>query len=76
MKAGRIKQVYGIQTGDIVKLVQPKGKYKGTWIARASAVTITLGGRVTIKPNGKLITANHKYFTVLQKSDGYEYFYK
>ncbi|WP_460036254.1 hypothetical protein, partial [Methylothermus subterraneus] len=36
--AGRIKRVHGFQTGDQVKLVQPKGKYAGVHVGRLTGV--------------------------------------
>jgi hypothetical protein len=35
---GRIKRVQGFQTGDLVKLVQPKGKYAGVHVGRLAGV--------------------------------------
>lgn len=69
--AGTVKRVNGFQTGDLVKLDQPKGKYAGTWVGRL--VSIRSSGILDIvTPLGKA-GATWKNFTLLQHSDGYEY---
>lgn len=70
-KAGRIKRVHGFSTGDIVKLVQPAGKYAGTYIARLSGIRAT--GMLDIKTTGGSITASWKNFQLIQRNDGFEY---
>jgi 5-methylcytosine-specific restriction endonuclease McrA len=70
-KAGRIKRVHGFSTGDIVKLIQPKGKYAGTYIARLAGIRAT--GQFDIKTPTAKITANHKHFQLIQRNDGFEY---
>lgn len=70
-KAGRIKRVHGFSTGDIVKLVQPSGKYTGTYIARLAGIRAT--GMLDIKTTVGSITASFKNFTLIQRNDGFEY---
>lgn len=70
-KAGRIKRVHGFSTGDIVKLVQPAGKYAGTYIARLAGIRVT--GMLDIKTTVGSITANWKNFTLIQRNDGFDY---
>lgn len=68
--AGRCKRVFGFQTGDTVRLVQPNGKYAGTHVGRLAGVRAD--GRFDIRAEAK-ITANHQRFMLLQRGDGYEY---
>lgn len=70
-KAGRCKRVNGFQTGDWVRLVQPKGKYTGEYFGRLAGVRTD--GRFDIKPNGKPVTANWRNFSLIQRGDGYDY---
>jgi len=70
-KAGRIKRVHGFSTGDIVKLVQPSGKYTGTYIARLAGIRAT--GMLDIKTTVGSITASFKNFTLIQRNDGFDY---
>lgn len=70
-KAGRIKRVHGFSTGDIVQLVQPKGKYAGTYRARLAGIRAT--GMLDIKTAIGSITASWKHFTLIQRNDGFEY---
>ena len=70
-KAGRVKRVNGFQTGDIVKLNQPKGKYAGTHIGRLAG--IRANGTFDIKTKDAKISASWKNFKLLQRADGYEY---
>jgi 5-methylcytosine-specific restriction endonuclease McrA len=71
-KAGRVKRVHGFQTGDMVTLNQPKGKYAGLHEGRLAGVRIT--GNFDIKTvAGLKITSRHDRFTVVRKGDGYAY---
>jgi len=72
-KAGRVKRVHGFQTGDLVKLVQPQGKYAGTHIGRLAGVRAD--GRFDIASRLGKITATFKNFTLIQRGDGYAYIY-
>ena len=69
-----IKRLHGIQTGDIVRLNQPSGKYQGTYVSRLTSIK-SESERGTIKVNGKEIVSNWSNFTRLQCIDGYEYSY-
>lgn len=71
-KSGRIKRVHGFQTGDLVKLIQPKGKYIGTYFGRLCGIRTR--GEFDIKTTVGRITSNYKNYKILQWNDGYEYF--
>jgi len=70
-KAGRCKRVHGFQTGDLVRLVQPSGKYAGEYVGRLSGIRAR--GDLDIKAGNQKITSNYKNFKLIQRSDGYEY---
>ena len=69
--AGRCKRVQGFQTGDLVRLEQPGGKYAGTHTGRLAGIRRT--GQFDIKADAGKITASYQRFTLLQRADGYEY---
>jgi 5-methylcytosine-specific restriction endonuclease McrA len=69
-KAGRIKRVHGFQTGDLVRLVQPKGKHAGIYVGR---IAIRATGYFDIATANGKITSSYKNFTMLQRGDGYAY---
>ena len=58
------------QTGDLCKITIPKGKYKGTYIAR---IVIRHNGQFDFRANRQRITTNWKNCKILQKGDGYDY---
>lgn len=67
------KYFFEFQTGDIVKAIIPKGKYKGTWFGE---VACRKTGYFDIKnKEGQRIVqgVNYKYFTIVQRFDGYSY---
>jgi len=64
------KRIEGFQTGDHVRAVIPKGKYKGTHVGR---VTIRASGSFDIKTKSGKVAANWKYCQLLQRDDGYSY---
>jgi hypothetical protein len=64
------KRVKGFQTGDHVRAVIPRGKYKGTHVGR---VIIRASGSFDIKTKSGKVSANWKYCKLLQRDDGYEY---
>jgi 5-methylcytosine-specific restriction endonuclease McrA len=72
--AKNVKRVLGFQTGDLVRLVQPSGKYKGR---HAGVVSVRERGDFDIavqNDNAKIkITAPHHRFQLLQRDDGYAY---
>ena len=69
-KARGAKRVKGFQTGDHIRAVIPKGKYKGTHIGR---VIIRASGSFDIKTKSGKVSANWKYCKLLQRDDGYSY---
>jgi 5-methylcytosine-specific restriction endonuclease McrA len=69
--AGRIKRVLGFQTGDLVRLAQPRGKYAGTWTGRLAG--IRADGRLDIQTLSKKVTAHARNYQLLQHGDGYAY---
>jgi 5-methylcytosine-specific restriction endonuclease McrA len=69
--AGRVKRVVGFQTGDLVRLIQPKGKYAGEHVGRL--VGVRANGRLDIQAAAGKITANWRNFQLLQRGDGYAY---
>ncbi len=69
----RQKFFFGFQTGDMVRAVVKRGKYKGTWkgtVACRSSGYFDIKGR-----NGKRIVQgiSYKYCRVIQRFDGYSY---
>jgi len=69
----RQKYFFGFQTGDMVKAIVLKGKYKGIWYGEVSCRKT---GYFDIKnKDGQRIIQgiNHKYFTIVQRFDGYSY---
>lgn len=59
------------QTGDICKIEIPKGKYKGSYVAR---ISIRHTGKFDFKDKNKnRITTDCKNCTVIQKANGYNY---
>lgn len=67
----REKQVFGFQTGDLVKAVVPKGKKKGVHVGR---VAIRKSGYFNIRTtSGVVQSISHKHCYILQRNDGYGY---
>jgi hypothetical protein len=67
----RQKRHFGFQTGDIVKAVVKTGKKVGTYSGR---VACRATGSFNIATSAGIVEGiNHKYCTVLHKSDGYTY---
>ncbi len=69
----RQKYFFGFQTGDMVKANIPKGKYKGIHLGEVACRRV---GSFDIKNReGQRIVqgANHKYFNIVQRFDGYSY---
>ena len=75
----RHKCFFGFQTGDMVNVIVPntaKNKYAGCTFTGAASCHSTKTGAFDIKnKEGKKVaeSINHKYLTLLQRSDGYEY---
>lgn len=67
----RQKQVFGFQTGDLVKAWVPGGKKAGTHTGR---VAVRATGRFNIQtPNGVIQGVSHRHCQLLQRADGYGY---
>ena len=66
----RQKRYGGMQTGDLVKVVGPTGKYVGTWISR---VVVKASGWFDLVIHGKKASVHQKYCTRLWAADGYTY---
>lgn len=69
----RQKFFFGFQTGDMVKVIVPRGKYKGVWFGE---VACRKTGSFDIKgKDGKRIVQgiSYKYIQVIQRFDGYSY---
>lgn len=68
------KQVYGFQTGDIVKAVVPKGKKQGKYLGK---VSVRSSGSFNIATNTQTVQGiGYKHCTLAQKTDGYAYYMK
>lgn len=68
----RQKQFFGFQTGDMVKAVVPSGKKAGIYYG---TVACRKSGSFDIKTLIERVQGiNHKYFALVQKSDGYKYY--
>lgn len=64
--APRAKRYMSFQTGDLVRAVVPKGKYRGIHTGRVS-----IRHRPSFRLNG--FDVHPKYLMLLQRADGYEY---
>lgn len=65
----RSKRKFGFQSGDIVSVNNPKGKYAGQYVGR---VSVRSSGLFAIKClDGSKKTVNYKYCRLLQNTDGY-----
>jgi len=69
---GRVKRVQGFSTRDIVRLVQPTGKYHGVHVGRLTGIRVE--GRHSLKTReGQEITGKASNMTLVQRGDGYAY---
>lgn len=67
----RQKQFFGFQTGDLVKAVVGKGKKMGVYFGKVSCRKT---GSFDVKTkSGRVQGIGHKWFTLIQRSDGYSY---
>ena len=67
----RQKQFFGFQTGDMVKAVITRGKEIGTYFGK---VMCRRSGSFDIRTSsGRVQGINHRYFQLVQRSDGYLY---
>ena len=73
-KAKTGKTVNGIRTGDIVKIIQPKGKYAGEYRARVTAIKNS-NNYISITVNRKQTWFAAKLAHIMQRGDGYAYAY-
>ena len=69
--AGRSKRVHGFQTGDLVRLEQPRGKYAGVHTGRLAGVRAD--GRFDIATAKGKITSSWRRYQLIQRGDGYAY---
>lgn len=67
LRLPRIKRIRGFATGDLVRAAVPRGQHAGTHTGR---VAIRTAGSFRV---GRRDGINHRYCTILQRSDGYEY---
>lgn len=68
------KLVKGFQTGDMVKVIIPKGFKKGKYLGR---VAVKSSGYFKIETKSGLVKdVGYKYCRLVQRSDGYLYSYK
>ena len=70
-KAGRVKRVHGFQTGDFVRLDQPKGKYHGSWTGRLLGIRAT--GVLDLKTPKGTASVTYRNYTLIEQGDGYDY---
>ena len=70
-KAGRVKRVHGFQTGDWVRLDQPKGKYHGSWTGRLLGIRAT--GVLDLKTPKGTASVTYRNYTLIEQGDGYAY---
>jgi 5-methylcytosine-specific restriction endonuclease McrA len=67
----RVKQVYGFQTGDLVKADVPSGKKVGIHIGR---VAVRASESFNIQtPHGVVQGVSHRHCHIVQRGDGYGY---
>ncbi len=67
---GRQKGYFGMQTGDLVKAMVPKGKYIGTLMSR---VVVKASGWFDLVIHGKKASVHQQHCTRLWAADGYTY---
>lgn len=69
----RKKSVHGFQTGDLVRAAVPKGKRAGIHVGR---VAVRATGSFNIQTAAGVVQGiSYKHCRVVQKSDGYGYFF-
>ena len=70
--AGRVKRVHGFQTGDVVRLDQPRGKYRGRYTGALAGIRAR--GTMDLRSaTGQKISASHRNMHLLRRFDGYHY---
>lgn len=68
------KRKFGFQNGDIVRAVNPAGKYVGSHVGRV--MTRSSGYFDIRKTDGTLVCASHTNCIVLQRDSGFSYTYR
>ena len=69
----RQKIYFGFQTGDMVRAVVPRGRFKGTHVGR---VACKKSGSFKLKVNGKEMDGvSWRHCTPIHRADGYAYAY-
>lgn len=73
--AKQAKRIQGFQTGDMVRLTQPNGKYAGEYAGRLTGIRTRGNFDIGVLLNGKqhVITTSPRRFKLLQRADGYAY---
>lgn len=71
-KAGRIKRAFGFSAGDLVRLNQPHGKYKGVWIGTMAGIR-ERGDHDIRTTHGHKITSKWSNFTLIERASGYSF---
>ncbi|MBW4503864.1 MAG: HNH endonuclease [Scytonema hyalinum WJT4-NPBG1] len=67
----RCKTFFGFQTGDMVCVILPSGKFAGTHVGR---LTVRESGVFEMRtPKGKVSPVRHKYCKSIHRNDGYMY---
>lgn len=67
----RVKRMFGLQTGDLVRASVPSGKRQGVHTGR---VLVRGSGRFDIiTGHGRAAGINHRHVRLLQRADGYAY---
>lgn len=66
------KQVLGVQTGDLVKITQTKGKFIGSYFERVTAIK-SASNFLSISVDKKQTWFSAKLATLIQRGDGYAY---
>jgi 5-methylcytosine-specific restriction endonuclease McrA len=71
-KAGRIKRVKGVGTGDIINITLSDGKYAGIY-RTVRVYSIRATGRISFKTGKGIAYAKAELATVVQRNDGFSY---
>lgn len=70
-RAKRAKKVKGFQTGDLVRVVVPRGKKQGTYVGR---VLVRASGSFDLRTHHERVEGiSHRFCTSIHRCDGYSY---
>jgi hypothetical protein len=70
-RSKQAKRVKGFQTGDLARVVVPRGKKMGTYVGR---VAVRTSGSFNLSTATQTVQGiSHRYCTVVQRADGYSY---